>query len=63
MRPHRSYLAPIRKLIQAEVVHGFTHITGGGLTENLPRLLARGLGAQVELSSWEPLPSSLTSRI
>jgi phosphoribosylformylglycinamidine cyclo-ligase len=54
MRPHRSYLSPIRKLIQAEVVHGFAHITGGGLTENLPRILPKGLSAQVDLSSWEP---------
>jgi phosphoribosylformylglycinamidine cyclo-ligase len=54
MRPHRSYLSPIRKLIQAEVVHGFAHITGGGITENLPRILPKGLSAQVELSSWEP---------
>jgi phosphoribosylformylglycinamidine cyclo-ligase len=56
MRPHRSYLAPIRKLIQAEVAHGFAHITGGGITENLPRILPRGLCAQVDLSSWEPPP-------
>jgi phosphoribosylformylglycinamidine cyclo-ligase len=56
MRAHRSYLSPIRKLIQAEVVTGFAHITGGGLTENLPRLLAKGLGAHIELGSWEPPP-------
>jgi len=56
MRPHRSYLSPIRKLIQAEVVTGFSHITGGGLTENLPRILPRGLAAQVDLSAWDPPP-------
>jgi phosphoribosylformylglycinamidine cyclo-ligase len=56
MRAHRSYLAPIRKLIQAEVVNGFAHITGGGMTENLPRVLPRGLSAHVELASWEPPP-------
>ncbi len=56
MRPHRSYLAPIRKLIQAEVVTGFAHITGGGLTENLPRILPKGLCAQVDLAAWEPPP-------
>jgi phosphoribosylformylglycinamidine cyclo-ligase len=56
MRTHRSYLAPIRKLIQAEVVTGFAHITGGGLTENLPRILPKGLCAQVELSSWDTPP-------
>jgi phosphoribosylformylglycinamidine cyclo-ligase len=56
MRPHRSYLSPVRKLIQAEVVAGFAHITGGGLTENLARILPRGLAAQVELVSWERPP-------
>ena len=56
MRPHRSYLSPIRKLIQAECVSGFSHITGGGLTENLPRILPRGLAAQVDLSTWDPPP-------
>jgi phosphoribosylformylglycinamidine cyclo-ligase len=56
MRPHRSYLAPIRKLIQAEVVSGFAHISGGGLTGSLPRTLPRGLAAQVDLNAWEPPP-------
>jgi phosphoribosylformylglycinamidine cyclo-ligase len=56
MRPHRSYLSPIRKLIQAEVATGFSHITGGGLTENLPRILPRGLAAQIDLSAWDPPP-------
>jgi len=56
MRGHRSYLAPIKKLIQAEVVSGFAHITGGGITENLPRVLPRGICAHVELSKWEPPP-------
>lgn len=56
MRPHRSYLHPIRKLIQAEVVSGFAHITAGGLTENLPRVLPKGLAAQVDLDAWETPP-------
>jgi len=56
MRSHRSYLSPIKKLLQAEVVSAFAHITGGGLTENLPRILPKGLAAQVELASWEPPP-------
>jgi len=54
MRGHRSYLSPIKKLIQAEVASGFAHITGGGITENLPRVLPRGICAHVELSKWEP---------
>jgi phosphoribosylformylglycinamidine cyclo-ligase len=56
MRPHRSYLSPIRKLIQAEVVSGLAHITGGGITENLPRIFPRGLAPQIDLSTWEVPP-------
>jgi len=56
MRPHRSYLSPIRKLIQAEVAHAFAHITTGGITQNLPRVLPKGLAAQIDLSTWEPPP-------
>ncbi len=56
MRGHRSYLSPIRKLILAEVARGFAHITGGGLTDNIPRILPRGLCAHVELASWEQPP-------
>jgi phosphoribosylformylglycinamidine cyclo-ligase len=54
MRPHRSYLAPIRKL--KSLANGFAHITGGGLTTNLPRILPKGLAAEVDLSSWTPPP-------
>ncbi len=56
MRAHRSYLSPIRKLIQAELAAGFAHITGGGITDNLPRVLPRGLAAQIDLTSWEQPP-------
>jgi phosphoribosylformylglycinamidine cyclo-ligase len=49
MRTHRSYLA-------AEVVSGMAHITGGGITDNLPRILPKGMGAQVDLSSWTVPP-------
>lgn len=54
MRPHRSYLQPIRKLLQADVTHGFAHITGGGLSSNLPRILPKGLAAEVDRSAWQP---------
>lgn len=56
MRQHRSYLAILKKLTAAGVVTGMAHITGGGITENLPRILPKGLCAQVELSSWEVPP-------
>jgi phosphoribosylformylglycinamidine cyclo-ligase len=64
MRTHRSYLAIIRKLTaqaadaapDAALVHGMAHITGGGITENLPRILPRGTGAVVDLASWTVPP-------
>jgi phosphoribosylformylglycinamidine cyclo-ligase len=60
MRTHRSYLAVIKKLTagdpeagpQGGLVRGIAHITGGGITENLPRILPRGTGAVVDLASW-----------
>jgi len=56
MRTHRSYLAIIKKLTQAGIVRGMAHITGGGITENLPRILPRGTAAAVDLSSWTVPP-------
>jgi len=60
MRTHRSYLAVIKKLTTAaphgELVRGMAHITGGGITENLPRILPRGMGAVVDLASWTVPP-------
>ena len=56
MRQHRSYLSILKKLCAAGVVTGMAHITGGGITENLPRILQKGLCAQVERSTWEVPP-------
>ena len=60
MRTHRSYLSVIRKLIaggpEAGIVRGLAHITGGGITDNLPRILPKGMGAQVDLASWQVPP-------
>ncbi len=53
MRVHRSYLEPMQTLRGLAV--GFAHITGGGITENLPRILPQDCGAEVELGSW-PVP-------
>ncbi len=55
MRTHRSYLAIIKKLHAADLVTGLAHITGGGITGNLPRILPKGIGAVIDLASW-PLP-------
>ena len=56
MRTHRSYLSIIKKLCAADLVNGMAHITGGGITDNLPRILAKGLGAVVDRASWQPPP-------
>ncbi|TKW64854.1 MAG: phosphoribosylformylglycinamidine cyclo-ligase [Paracoccus denitrificans] len=50
--PTRLYVMPVLAAIRAGGVHGLAHITGGGLTENLPRILPDGLGADIDLSSW-----------
>jgi phosphoribosylformylglycinamidine cyclo-ligase len=60
MRTHRSYLSVIKKLTaggpENRLVRGMAHITGGGITENLPRILPRGTGAIVDLASWTVPP-------
>jgi len=56
MKTHRSYLHVIQKLVAAGLTNGMAHITGGGITENLPRILPKGIAAQVELGSWPVLP-------
>jgi phosphoribosylformylglycinamidine cyclo-ligase len=56
MNTHRSYLSIIQKLVASELVEGMAHITGGGITENLPRILPKGLAAQVDIGSWPVLP-------
>jgi phosphoribosylformylglycinamidine cyclo-ligase len=49
---HRSYLKPIRTLIAAKLLKGAAHITGGGITDNTPRMLPKGLAAAIDCSSW-----------
>jgi phosphoribosylformylglycinamidine cyclo-ligase len=56
MKPHKSYWPVLRKLIGAELVHAMAHITGGGITHNLPRVLPKSTAAIVELGSWPVLP-------
>jgi phosphoribosylformylglycinamidine cyclo-ligase len=52
LKVHRSYLKPIRALAEAGILKGAAHITGGGITDNTPRILPQGLAASVELGSW-----------
>jgi phosphoribosylformylglycinamidine cyclo-ligase len=56
LKTHRSYLHVIQKLVTAGLTTGMAHITGGGITENLPRILPKNVTAQVELGSWPVLP-------
>ena len=53
--PTRLYVKPTLAAIRAGGVHALAHITGGGLTENLPRVLPKDLGADIDLTAW-PLP-------
>ena len=50
---HRSYLAPVMPLVKEHLLLGMAHITGGGLTDNLPRVLPKHLDAAIETRSWE----------
>jgi len=56
MKVHRSYLPVIKKLAAGDYTTGMAHITGGGITENLPRILPKTISAVVEIGSWPVLP-------
>jgi phosphoribosylformylglycinamidine cyclo-ligase len=53
---HRSYLHTLWPLIEDRLVKGMAHITGGGITENLPRVLPEGCAAVINPHAWTPLP-------
>lgn len=57
LAPHTNYVVPVRSILSAGIpIKGMAHITGGGLLENVPRILPDGLGATVDLSTWTPQP-------
>ena len=56
MRTHKSYWPAIKRLVDGECVSAMAHITGGGITENLPRVLPRGTSAVIEMGSWQVPP-------
>lgn len=56
LQPHLSYLQPLMTLIDSGSIHALAHITGGGLTDNVPRILPDGLDARIKLGSWPVLP-------
>ncbi len=56
LKPHRSYLDPIDGLLGTGKIKGLVHITGGGLLENIPRILPEGKAAEIRDGSWPVLP-------
>jgi len=56
LAPHRCYLSLVRPLLARDCVKGLAHITGGGITENLPRVLPSGCAAEVDLHAWTVPP-------
>ena len=56
LEPTKIYVKPAVAALKTGHLHGLAHITGGGLTENLPRALPDGLGAEIDLDEWVRLP-------
>jgi phosphoribosylformylglycinamidine cyclo-ligase len=56
LQPHRSYLYEVLPLLDEGLVTGMAHITGGGLVDNLPRVVPSGLTVHLASSSWDILP-------
>jgi phosphoribosylformylglycinamidine cyclo-ligase len=53
LAPTRIYVKPLLSLMKKIDIHALAHITGGGLTENLPRVIPDNLNAQIDLKSWQ----------
>lgn len=56
LEPHRAYSKVIQVVSRIVHIKGMAHITGGGITDNLPRVLPEGFGVEVDLGSWKALP-------
>jgi phosphoribosylformylglycinamidine cyclo-ligase len=56
LKVHRSYLSAITALLKAKAISAAAHITGGGITDNLPRALPKGLAASIQKDSWQIPP-------
>jgi len=56
LKPHLSYLPLLEGLIDSGLIKGLAHITGGGLLENIPRILPEGTAVQIRRGSWPVLP-------
>jgi len=56
LKPHVSYLRPLEGLLASGKIKGLAHITGGGLLENIPRILPEGTSVEIRRGSWPVLP-------
>ena len=56
MRTHKTYWPVLKKLTAGDCIAAMAHITGGGITENLPRVLPKGVAAVIDVGSWPSLP-------
>jgi phosphoribosylformylglycinamidine cyclo-ligase len=56
LKPHLSYLRPLEGLLDSGLIKGLAHITGGGLLENIPRILPQGVAVEIVRGSWPELP-------
>lgn len=56
LTPHRSYLKDLDPFLDTSVIKGLAHITGGGLLENIPRILPDGVGVEIKRGTWDELP-------
>jgi len=56
LQPHVSYLKPLDGLLDSGLIKGLAHITGGGLTDNVPRILPEGAAVEIDKGSWPVLP-------
>jgi len=56
LEPTRIYVKPVLKLVQSVTVKGLAHVTGGGLIENVPRVLPKRLAARIERAAWPAPP-------
>ena len=56
LQPHKSYLRSLDQLLDGGMIKGLAHITGGGLTDNIPRILPEGTAVQINKGSWPILP-------
>ena len=56
LQPHVSYLKPLDELLDSGMIKGLAHITGGGLTDNIPRILPAACAVEIDKGSWPVLP-------